>query len=120
MDTSNATVTDTLVLNMTLDTTNVQMEIELFGDVVPNTVANFKALCLNDNTQMTYHDNTKPRNYNDAEFYKIVAGFFAVGGDIVKNDGTGGEADAGMLLKDENFILKVRNKLISPPKCGFT
>ena len=84
----------------------MEIQVELFGAVVPNTVANFKNLCLNTGVK-TYHDNSKDKNYIDAKFYKIVAGFFAVGGDIVNNDGTGGEANDGMLLADENFILKV-------------
>lgn len=74
--TTNATVTDTLAITLTLDGVDVQMKVELFGLVVPNTVANFKALCLNNNTVYTLQDGAKARNYNDAIFYKIVEGFF--------------------------------------------
>ena len=107
MDTTNATVTDTLNITLSLNGTSAVMQVELFGAVVPNTVANFKNLCLNTGIN-TYHNSSKAKNYDNAKFYKIVAGFFAIGGDIVKNDGTGGEANDGMLLKDENFILKVK------------
>ena len=104
-------MTDTLAITLTLDATDVVLKVELFGQVVPKTVANFKNLCLNADTVKTYHDNTKARNYKDSKFYKIVSGFFAIGGDIINNDGTGGEADSGMLLADENFILKVSYNL---------
>ena len=105
------------------------MKVELFGNVVPNTVANFKSLCLNADTVFTLQNPSKARNYNNAEFYKIVKGFFAIGGDIgklqviynylslhymliVNNDGTSGEAEAGMVMADENFVLKVTHLLI--------
>lgn len=65
MNTTNATVTDTLALTLTLNGTDVVMNVELFGLVVPNTVANFKALCTNADTVMTYHDNTKAKNYKN-------------------------------------------------------
>lgn len=78
-------MTDTLAITLTLDSTDVQMKVELFGDVVPNTVTNFKNLCLNDDTQFTLQDTVKERNYNDAEFYKIIKGFYAMGGDIGKS-----------------------------------
>mmetsp|Transcript_9962 Transcript_9962/g.11190 ORF Transcript_9962/g.11190 Transcript_9962/m.11190 type:complete len:128 (-) Transcript_9962:42-425(-) len=61
---------------------------------------------------MTYQKATKAKNYKNANFYKIVAGFYAVGGDIVNNDGTGGEANSGMLLKDENFSLNHEAKYL--------
>ena len=84
MDTTNATVTDTLAITLTLNGTDSQMKVELFGNVVPNTVANFKSLCLNADTVFTLQNPSKARNYNNAEFYKIVKGFFAIGGDIGK------------------------------------
>ena len=46
-------------------------------------------------------------NYKEANFYKVISGFFAIGGDIVNNDGTSGEANSGMLFADENFNLNV-------------
>mmetsp|Transcript_7228 Transcript_7228/g.8178 ORF Transcript_7228/g.8178 Transcript_7228/m.8178 type:complete len:154 (-) Transcript_7228:50-511(-) len=94
------------------------MQVQLFGAVVPNTATNFKTLCLNSAVN-TYHNSSKAKNYNEAVFYKIVSGFYAIGGDIVNNDGTGGEANGGMLLADENFILKHDTKyLLSMVRTG--
>ena len=74
---------------------------------------------MNDNTQKTLQNSLKDRNYLDSEFYKIVQGFFAQVGDIVNNDGTSGEADAGMLLADENFTLNHEaNYLLSMVRTG--
>ena len=112
MNTSNATVTDTLAFTFTIGGTDYVMNVELFGNVVPNTVANFKSLSLNSNTVKTYQNSAVSKNYNNAKIYKVLAGHFAVMGDMLNNDGTGGEANSGMLLMDENFVLKVSRKLL--------
>ena len=88
MNTVNATVTDTLAITVTLSGTDYVMKVELFGNVVPNTVANFKSLCLNANTVKTYQNSAIAKNYNNSKIYKILAGHFAVMGDMINNDGT--------------------------------
>ena len=35
-----------------------------------------------------------------------------IGGDIVNNDGTGNEAETGMVMRDENFLLKHKSKYL--------
>eukprot|EP00877_Chromochloris_zofingiensis_P005757 jgi/Chrzof1/15182/Cz09g30180.t1 len=77
--------------------------IGLFGDVVPKTVENFRALCTGEKGT---GNSGKPLHYKGSVFHRIIPQFMIQGGDFTRGDGTGGESIYGEKFKDENFKLK--------------
>merc|ERR1719192_2551256 len=74
---------------------------ELFKDVVPKTVENFRSLCVGFTNEAG-----KVLHYKGSIFHRIIKDFMVQGGDFTNFNGTGGKSIYGTKFEDENFEMK--------------
>lgn len=78
-----------------------RITFELFADVVPNTVENFRQFC------MGHKVDGIPTGYKGTRFHRISRDFMVQGGDFVNHDGTGiTSIYNGLKFPDENLELR--------------
>ncbi len=84
-----------------------RLEFELFDKKCPKTVNNFLALCTGSKGNSKL-DKKKRLHYLDVPMHRIVKGFIAQGGDILRGDGSGGDSIYGGKFNDEKEGLKLK------------
>lgn len=88
-----------------------RLEFELYADVAPKTVENFRSLCTGEHCKRD--EKTEHLNYKYSYFHRIIPGSIVQGGDVSEKFGferseltdipSGGMSIYGKLFEDETF-----------------
>lgn len=97
-------ITHRVYLDVDIDKQRIgRIVIGLYGQVVPKTVENFRALCTG---ELGKSASGKALHFKGTLFHRIIPGFMIQGGDIVRGDGKGSESIYGGTFPDESFKIK--------------
>ncbi|XP_020237992.1 peptidyl-prolyl cis-trans isomerase CYP21-1 [Cajanus cajan] len=100
----NPEITHRVFLEVDIDGQRLgRIVIGLYGQVVPKTVENFRALCTGEKGKSA---SGVKLHYKGIPFHRIISGFVIQGGDIVHHDGRGYESVYGSTFPDETFKTK--------------
>ena len=81
-------------LEISLDGQSIgRLEIELYSDIVPETVENFRCLCTGERGRGTVSG--KRLTYLGSVFHCIIPGFVCIGGDITRGTELEGSPSTG-------------------------
>ena len=83
-----------------------RIEMTLRDDVCPETCENFRGLCTGERGDLVRGSSRQHLWYKGCRFHRVIPDFMAQGGDITRNNGSGGHSIYGKKFADENFELK--------------
>lgn len=99
---ADTTITHCCFMDIGVDGENIgRIIFGLYGNQVPKTVENFRALCTGEKST-----DSEKLHYEGCSFHRIIPAFMCQGGDFTNNDGTGGKSIYGEKFADENFAMK--------------
>jgi peptidyl-prolyl cis-trans isomerase B (cyclophilin B) len=109
-------ITDKIYMDVSFGGEKVgRIVVGLFGNVVPKTAANFKALATGEFEGKKLAPGV---GYKGVTFHRVLKDFVLQGGDFERGNGTGGFSVYGRKFGDENFTIKHAPGFLSMANAG--